>query len=234
MSRHSVFFDVEDALAKPGCPLCRLTTASVLQYFAALGYEQVNDVEARDELRANGGFCRRHAWLFLERSGNRLGVAIIYRDMLNHAARTLDGGGAITAGIGRRLGKLLGGGRAGDRDPQSPRPCTACRYEADAEARYRSTFVEHLSAADIRERYAASDGFCLPHVTRALEAGGSAGDLTWLRQDATRRLSTLVAELDEYIRKHDYRFRHEGFGTEEDSPRRAISRAVGEDDQSPS
>jgi len=53
-------------------------------------------------------------------------------------------------------------------------------------------------------------------------------------EPAARRLGALVGELDEYIRKHDYRFRHEGFGGEEDSPRRAISRAVGEDDQSPS
>lgn len=231
VSRHSVFFDLEDALAKPGCLLCRLSTASVLQYFAALGYEQVNDIEARGELRANGGFCQRHAWLFWERSGNRLGVAIIYRDVLNHTARGLGGGGgALTGGLGRRLGRLLGGRRRSAWETPIARPCTACRYEADAERRYRSTLVEHLGAADVRERYAASDGLCLPHVKRALEAaGGRSEDLAWLRRDAARRLGGLVGELDEYIRKHDYRFRHEGFGREEDAPRRAVERAVGEE-----
>jgi uncharacterized protein DUF6062 len=231
VSRHSVFFDIEDALAKPGCPLCRLTTASVLQYFASLGYEQVNDVEARDELRASGGFCRRHAWLFWERSGNRLGVAIIYRDLLNHASGGVKAsGGLIGGGLGRRLGRLLPGGRRGERPGSAPvRPCTACRYEDDAELRYRSTLLEHLGAADVRQRFARSDGLCLPHLTRALEAGRRGEDLAFLREDAIRRLGSLVGELDEYIRKHDYRFRHEGFGSEEDSPRRAVERAVGEE-----
>ena len=230
MSRHSVFFDIEDALAKAGCPLCRLTTASVLQYFGSLGYEQVNDVEARDELRANGGFCRRHAWLFWERSGNRLGVAIIYRDLLNHATGGVKAsGGLVSGGLLRRLGRFLPGTKTGERNgPAAPRPCTACRYEADAELRYRSTLLEHLAAADVRERYTASAGLCLPHLSRALEAGGRGEDLAFLRDDASRRLSSLVGELDEYIRKHDYRFRHEGFASEEDSPRRAVERAVGE------
>ena len=231
MARHAVFFEFESTLGKPGCALCRLTTASVLQYFASLGYEQVNDVEARDELRASGGFCRRHAWLFWERSGNRLGVAIIYRDLLNHAVGGVKAsGGLVGGGLGRRLVRLLPGARGGERDGGAPaRPCTACRYEADSELRYRSTLLEHLGAADVRERYAASDGLCLPHLTRALEAGGRGEDLAFLREDAIRRLGSLVGELDEYIRKHDYRFRHEGFGGEEDSPRRAVERAVGEE-----
>ena len=225
MSRHSVFFEVEDALAKPGCPLCRLTTASVLQYFAALGYEQVNDVALRDELRANGGFCPRHAWLFWEQSGNRLGVAIIYRDVLANATRGLRGGRAAVSGLGRRVSSLFRSD-AGPSDEPEQRACTACRYERDAERRYRSTLLEHLGAPDVRERFAASSGLCLPHLSRALT--GSDGETGWLQQDAERRLGALVDELDEYIRKHDYRFRHEGFGTEEDAPRRAIERAVGE------
>ena len=48
-----------------------------------------------------------------------------------------------------------------------------------------------------------------------------------LRPDAEQRLRGLIGELDEYIRKHDYRFRHEGFGDEKDAPERAVARLAG-------
>jgi hypothetical protein len=38
----------------------------------------------------------------------------------------------------------------------------------------------------------------------------------------------LEAELAEYVRKHDYRFRGEPFGDERDAPARALARFVGE------
>jgi hypothetical protein len=228
MSRHSVFFELMDALGQPGCALCRLATESVLQYFGSLGYEQVTDVELRDELRAGGGFCARHAWLFHEASGNRLGVAIIYRDLLHHALVGLKAGRQVGGGLGRRLAGLLAGGRAAEpAGRQRAHRCSACRFEAEAEERFRSTLLEHLAEADVRRRYAESAGLCLPHLARGLESGGRAEDLAWLRQDAAERLGAIVAELDEYIRKHDYRFRKEGWGEERDAPRRAVERAVG-------
>jgi hypothetical protein len=229
MARHTTYFELVAALGEPGCALCRLATRSVREYFSALGYEQVNDVELRDALRAADGYCRRHAWLFLEQGGNRLGVAIIYRDLVQHARERLGGRGlGLASGVGRRLGRLLGGERGDQR--YSARPgagCAACRVEAEAEARYRGTLLAHLGEAELRQRFAASSGLCQPHLARALAAGGSGSDRSWLEADAARRLDGLVAELDEYIRKHDYRFRQEGFGAEEDSPQRAVERIVG-------
>lgn len=229
MSRHTTFFELLDALDQPGCPLCRLAQGSVRQYFSSLGYEQVNDVELRAELRAGGGFCPRHAWSFLEDSGNRLGVAIVYRDLLHHARIGLKSGRrSAGGGLGRRLARLLAGGREPAPDGRPPaHPCSACRAEAEAETRYRSTLLEHLGEADVRERYAAAGGLCLPHLGRSLEAGPSVEDLAWLRRDAETRLGSLVAELDEYIRKHDYRFRRESWGDERDAPQRGVERAVG-------
>ena len=227
MPRHTHHYELLDALDRPGCALCRLATRSVLEYFASLGHEQVNDVTLRDELRAANGFCPRHAWLFHESSGNRLGVAIVYRDLLHHALeRGLGGGGAFDrGGLGRRLGRLLGAGKAAHPAPTAT--CAACRFERDAEERYGGALLEHLMDADVRERYARSPGFCLPHLSRALTREGPAADRAWLRTDAERRLRGLISELDEYIRKHDYRFRQEGFGDEKDAPERAVARLAG-------
>jgi uncharacterized protein DUF6062 len=226
MARHTHHFEVVDALERPGCALCRLATRSVLEYFASLGHEQVNDVVLRDELRAASGFCPRHAWLFHESSGNRLGVAIVYRDLLQHTLQTgVDRGRSFARGsLGQRLRRLFGGKGA----PAAPAAaCTACRFERDAEERYGGAFVEHLDDSELRERYARSPGFCLSHLAGALASAGRAADHDWLRQDAEQRLRGLIGELDEYIRKHDYRFRAEQFGEEKDAPERAVARLAG-------
>lgn len=227
MPRHTHHYEVLDALDRPGCALCRLATRSVLEYFASLGHEQVNDVSLRDELRVANGFCPRHAWLFHESSGNRLGVAIVYRDLLHHALeRGLGGGGTFdVGGLGRRLGRLIGAGKAHSTAPTAA--CRSCRFERDAEERYGGAFVDQLGDAEVRERYARSPGFCLPHLSRALTRDARAADRAWLRTDAEQRLRGLIGELDEYIRKHDYRFRHEGFGEEKDAPERAVARVAG-------
>ena len=228
MPRHTHHFEVLRRSTVRAVRCAGLSRRSVLEYFASLGHEQVNDVTLRDELRAANGFCPRHAWLFYESSGNRLGVAIVYRDLLQHALeRGFDGGPLDLGGLGRRLGRLFGGGKA---EPETQAAaCTACRFERDAEERYGGAFVEHLGETDVRERYAQSPGFCLPHLGRTLSRDSQGADRAWLRADAEQRLRGLVGELDEYIRKHDYRFRQEGFGDEKDAPERAVARVAGSD-----
>jgi hypothetical protein len=222
-SRHTHVHELLAALELAGCPLCRLSTRSVIEYFASLGYEQVNDLDLRDELRAAGGFCSRHAWLFHEAGGNRLGVAIIYRDVLGYLRQGVDRGRSGGSGFLQRL--------VGKPQP-APRPCAACRIERDAEQRYRAALLEHLQATDVQARYQASEGLCLVHFGRALESAGG-GEGRFLRQDMARRLDRQLADLDEYIRKHDYRFRHEGLDAERDAPRQSVRRVVGNNSADP-
>jgi hypothetical protein len=100
-----------------------------------------------------------------------------------------------------------------------------------AEQRYRAALLEHLAADDVQARYATSEGLCFEHLGRALEAAGSTA--RFLRQDMVRRLDRQLAELDEYIRKHDYRFRHEGLDAEREAPRQAVRRVVGNNSADP-
>ena len=222
-SRHTHVHELLAALDLAGCPLCRLSTRSVIEYFATLGYEQVNDVDLRDELRAGGGFCQRHAWLFHEAGGNRLGVAIIYRDLLGYLRQGVERG-RPGAGLFQRL--------AGKPRPAA-RPCAACRIERDAEQRYRAALLEHLAAEDVQARYAASEGLCLDHLRRALEQEPGGAAPRFLRLDMAGRLDRQLADLDEYIRKHDYRFRHEGLEAEREAPRQAVRRVVGNNSADP-
>src|SRR5579884_122891 len=81
--RHSAFYDVLEALEKPGCAVCTLVARTRWRYLDSLAYENVNDPGLRAKLRESFGFCNRHAWYFVETIREVFGAAIIYRDILH-------------------------------------------------------------------------------------------------------------------------------------------------------
>ncbi|MBI3763863.1 MAG: hypothetical protein HY260_18620, partial [Chloroflexi bacterium] len=72
-------------------------------------------------------------------------------------------------------------------------------------------------------------GLCLAHLRRALELTRSESAFETLVTLERERLTAFLAELDEFLRKNDYRFRDEGFGPEGNSWRRAIAWIVGQE-----
>jgi len=206
--------EVRHALARPGCAVCHLTQRALVRYLKALSYEQVNDIEVRSELRASRGFCLVHAQRWLALSGNVLGTAIIYRDVITAALRSLDAppdrGGLRT---------LLG---ARPREAA----CVACTAEADAQDRYVDAVLGALDDPTLGHTARSSDGLCLPHTRRALERGGRRADP--LLALARRHAQQIVAELDEVIRKEDYRFKDEPrTDAQRTAPRRAVAWTTG-------
>lgn len=228
-SRHTTYYEVLERLEQPGCPVCTLAERSVHHYLESLSYEQVNDPGIRASLRKAGGFCRRHAWQFLRMGGAVLGAAIIYADILRTVKRELPSwaeGSSRSSDATGLLGSLFGATPA----PRRTRParCPACSAEAESEARYLEVIVDHISEPVFRERYERADGLCLPHLREALSRADSATAAV-LRVSTELKLDALLRDLDEFIRKHDYRFRHEGWkGREAESPARAVRLVAGE------
>jgi Family of unknown function (DUF6062) len=219
--REAALFEVREALAQPGCPLCRLALRTVARYLTSISEEHVNDVALRAQLRATGGFCSTHAYQWLRESHNVLGTALIFRDLLVTATQQLE-----DARRSARPG-LLGAWRGRPAPPPGPttRACLACRQQADAEKRYLDALLiilrENPAAAD-------SEGLCLPHARATVTRGGPASD----RAVAATRAAVdrLLAVLDEVIRKEDYRFRHEPkTEAERAANREAVARVVGAD-----
>jgi hypothetical protein len=68
----------------------------------------------------------------------------------------------------------------------------------------------------------ADGGLCLPHLRRALPLARSPEAFAYLRDSTRTRLDALGAEMEEFIRKYDHRFRKEEWGAEADSWQRAI------------
>ena len=163
-TRHTVFFQVREALDNDGCPVCRLSLGSVAGYLDSLAYESVNDPSLRDRLRSSRGFCPRHAWQFLGVGSGPFSVAIIYADVLAEVTRILESGRRQIRSTG---GRGTSGLELATRlAPQQP--CPACCLLAESRDRYLSTLVEHMPEHDFAAAYRSSQGLCLPHLERAI------------------------------------------------------------------
>lgn len=204
-----VFARVREALASGGCPVCRLVTHAVQRFLDNFLYERVNDPEMRDELRASWGFCPEHAWALPAQRNPVLGVAIVYRDLVGALRDRLDA--ALRSRPGRRraaesaLHLLLG--------PVAP--CPACLHRQRMEEVYVASLLEHSADPHVRQALAGPAPLCLHHLVLAASLAKSAEQLKRLLEDQRQALARLEADLSELVRKHDYRFRHEGLTLEQ-------------------
>jgi Family of unknown function (DUF6062) len=213
--RDSTAFEVREALALPGCPVCRLAVRSVGRWLASVAYDQVNDIDLRTELRAARGFCNAHAHRWLTEVHSVLGTAIVYADLLTASLRELDADNGQRGGLWRAI---LG------TQTSDPGNCPACRAQAEAEDRFLSALLA-TSAAD-PAALEGSEGVCLKHVRAALRRGGPGAER--LLQQTRSAIERLLADLAEVIRKEDYRFRDEPrTDAERSAPSRAVARAAG-------
>jgi len=218
-----LYHELLDALAADGCAICRLARIASDSYINALLYEGVVDVDLRQKLRDARGPCYVHAWRMASRRGAVLGTAIVYRDVINTLAKVLEA---------PEKRSLLGGRASVAQRLAATEPCPACRLEEDAVRRAIKTLLKHVSDSDVAESYVAAGGLCLPHFTETLVQAGAHASGTASRSlsdwqaTAFRRLRD---ELDELIRKHDYRFSGETI-TEEEAVAwtHAVAAAVGE------
>jgi hypothetical protein len=201
--RDTTAFEVREALREAGCVVCRLTLRAVGRYIQSLAYEQVNDIAVRKELRRARGFCNRHAYQWLREARSTLGTALIYRDVLKAALNDLTVGPA-------RGGVFSGLLRPAKRHAS----CLACRAQREAEARYMAALVALLTADAVLDQ---ADGLCRRHALEAIRAGGPVADHT------RKLVEALIHDLDQLVRKEDYRFRDE---PRTDSERSAPARAI--------
>lgn len=227
MPEHDVLYhELLEALQAGGCVVCRLARRASDSYLHALIYEGVTDVKLREALRDARGPCYRHAWRLGNRRGAVLGAAIVYRDVVNTLARALDAQAAAPARF-----RLPGRGQPGLAGAlAATAQCPACILEADSEQRTARILLKHLDDPAIAGAYDAAGGLCLPHFQVVLSHAGP-GPARTLAAWQAQAWGRLRDELDELIRKHDHRFRHEPMtDAERVSWQRGIAAAVGEEE----
>ena len=201
-----------DALGRPGCAICRLSTRRADRFLGSYIYEHVNDVDLRAAIREARGFCEVHAGHFLEKL-DALAVAITYRDILNTLVKELDG--TAEAGSDGSTGmraRLLGLARGGSRSPKTPATCPVCEAETAAAGRALDVLTQHGDQHGLDQALMEGDPFCLPHAREALRRRPG---FAALRRRQRRGWSALRDQLLEFIRKSDHNYRWETLTDEE-------------------
>lgn len=235
--KHSVYYDLLDACAKGGCPVCTLTLSAVARYLGAITYEHVNVPEFRDAIVAARGYCNIHSWQLREMRV-ALGVALMYRDVARNAAEEIARPSGVGGrpdlfgtgdrgrmGVRDRLASLTGRGMAAAHDERVADPhraCPACLERERSELLYLDALLTHLGDGRIADAFRDAGGLCLVHLDQVAAATRDTAALERLLALQRKCLLRLHDELGEFIRKNDYRFQHEGMGAEGTSWIRAI------------
>jgi hypothetical protein len=210
--------DLQAALAARGCPVCRVVADAERRWLDSFWREGKNGRAAREAFLGAGGFCAGHGLLLETLAQGERGAAAIADVYGMLAARDIERLAAARDHVGRRRRRPV----------RRRRHCPACEQTAAATDRKLWFLIDALHAGATRERYARSDGLCMPHLLDA--AGQSASEpevCRFLLDDACRRLGDLCAQLNELQRKRDHRFRHEPKAAEQLAPGEAIRRYGG-------
>jgi len=217
---HAISKQLKDTLQEPGCPICHIGEAAGRKYLDILLFESVNDPGIRKQLESSLGFCYYHSRELLTFPGKRLGAGIIEQHMLKVALRQMQKSSAPSR-------RSFFSKRDGNQKVEKA-TCPACEQAEAAEGRAARDMLQHF-VNDLDQSIAEAGGLCLNHVQLALSACDDKETHTALIRLHEPLWQEEIALLDEFIRKHDHRFRHEGISqTEGNAVVRSIEIITGE------
>jgi hypothetical protein len=222
------YFDLIADLKKGGCPVCHGASRAAWRYLDSLLWEHVNDPEIRAKLRAAFGFCREHSMMAISVAGQQsaaLGMAILYEDFLRTVDRQLEE--AVRMRGKDRSRRLR---RTGRSSLPKPAPCRVCASARHVEENYLRLLASAPDDSPIGTGIRDPQrGLCLHHTLLGLHRARSDEQADRVLACFAHGDRELRGELREFIRKQDYRHRHEGLTQGEVSAwTRAVFRIVGE------
>lgn len=200
-----VYFDLLDAMKEEVCPICFLIQKSESLSMDNLFYELVNDPGVREKLRKSYGFCQKHARL-AKKVGKPLGIAIIYEDICSTLREKIEKGEILS---------------------YPGKGCLVCKLVDEVEERYIRIFLKSFSKKNFQNLYQQSFGLCMQHFLVIYSRLSQEEERVILKEYQLHTLQKHLSKLGEFIRKHDYRFFHEGFGEESTSWKKVIDKVAG-------
>lgn len=226
-TKHLAYFAFMEALEGEGCPLCFLVLRALERYFDGLVYEKVNDPGIRDALRASQGFCAAHGEM-LRAARSALGSAIIHRDLLNTLVRRLERESRPPPSPTDWLRALVHTNHAQQETVLGGADlCPACIYAHEMEQNYVDTLLDNWGDESLQGAFRHSAGLCQAHLRMVLGRATDPAVFEAIKAVQLEIWRGLLGELDEFIRKQDYRFSDEPIGDEGTSWSRAINLVSG-------
>jgi len=200
-----MLFDFIEACALPHCPICSIVAKAELRTLQIYCAEGAGDELRRADVRAARGLCVRHATQ-LQDARDAMAAAVTAYDVLSNLLRDLDA--VLTTKKRTWTRKRM----------YVPNSCPVCTDVS----RYTRAVCAGVSAwsdnSDLCHALQMSHGICAPHLRWMIEQTSPTSELLAAQQAAWSRLH---AEVGEFVRKRDDRFRHEAQSTEGDAWKRA-------------
>ncbi len=221
---------LSQALEGVGCPICLVTQERMQRVMDHWRYDGFTDTENRRILVRAQGFCPRHTWQ-LAQIPAAFQLAQVYHDLLPQVLTDLDklAQRQRTTRFHTWLKRFFPWRKIPEQtlDALSYVQCPFCKQQRDIEARLADSLASCVSAEPLHEKLSQSGGVCLPHFTLTYHAATNEGQREMLLTCQRACVQRLQEELEEMVRKHDYRFLQEQQGDEMTSWSRALELFAG-------
>ncbi len=200
------------------CSICATMQQAVFTFFTQWQYALATDEAAQRAFAAEHGFCAGHTWQFQQLASPQ-GISTGFAALVEATAAALRQAVGAPSEAARSVAGLIA----------HQQTCTACRVQREAETGQIRQLLDLLTSQDGRERYASSEGICLPHLAVALAApSGDPGVSDVLMRQAIGRLEEIAEDMRSYALKRDALGRHLAHEQEEQAWKRALVHLVGE------
>lgn len=216
--------EIRHLLARGGCPICRAGQEAIERYLFWFFHESYGEPSVILRYVRSRGFCPRHLSLIGER-GPQWQLTAIFSWIIADILRALDAPAPPLRSRFQQLRRHVSAGDALTRVLQPDGLCLLCEVEEEAASHTALMLLDVLEYdEDVRDRYAASGGCCLPHVHRVARAAGRHHEqaIATIHRVLRDRLASLEHLCNEFFRKADYRFAHEPKGEEREAWRQAL------------
>jgi Family of unknown function (DUF6062) len=216
-----------ESLRLGDCLVCSNLIHSERHAIFSFLWEGMMSPDAREKFLNGEGFCARHFWIAKRieddswRAGG-IGVAILCENLVARAVANLPRGADLSR---REATNRLSRKRKVDARPPGS-GCTFCRGRIEREV-WLIESLEYLKNKPTWSERLEQSPLCVDHAMLAFEIWREPDDKLQLRASLEAGLRQLQADLNEFIRKHDWNHREEPLGREKDAVPRAIQVLTG-------
>lgn len=168
------YFELQERMEKPGCPVCRIIEEKINGWFQTLLYENITNRDFRWKFLKASGFCKQHNYRFLS-YGDSLAASILYRNL---ADKFID-----------MIGK-------GKKDIHAG-PCPVCLYLKDIDRLYLFELFRFLSVDAFQSAWKRSDGLCMFHFLKLRKQSKKIP--AWFNDFQMERFRIKLDEVDRFI-----------------------------------
>ena len=204
-------YELLEACALTGCPVCRVGAQTVQRYLKSSFYEYVNDLDMRAKLVKSLGFCGEHVQLLLNaKIADTLGASIIYEHLVKVVLREFpkDSAASKQKELSKRIGKFVS-------VSEGLGKCLACNQRDETINYTVRQMSTALNDARLQEALEKSDGLCMKHLSQLLELVQKPEEADFLLNLTRTKLEARQHEMSEVIRKNDHHAHPEGITQDE-------------------